>query len=109
MTVVQALDQFCSCGVFPAYFKGETVRSGAARVLSMVNAHQLLISSHGFPAGLHPPGLDLSSPELGSERESAESCAECGAVLHCAPSAALAASTHQCWFVNLEHLLSDRL
>lgn len=77
-------------------------------MLSVVNAHLLLIFSPGFPSGLHPLGLDLT-PELGSNHESAVSWAECGAVLHCAPSAALAASTHQCWFAKVERLLSDKL
>ena len=60
MTLVQALDGSCSCGVSAAYFKGELGRSRAVQGPPVVNAHSLLIFSPVFPVALRPPGLDPS-------------------------------------------------
>lgn len=60
MTLVQALDGSCSCGISAAYFKGELGRSGAVQGSPVINACSLLILSPVFPLAFCPPGLDPS-------------------------------------------------
>lgn len=60
MTLVQALDESCSCGVSAAYFKGELGRSRAVQGPLVINAHLLLIFSPVFPVALSPLGSDPS-------------------------------------------------
>lgn len=67
MTLVQALDESCSCGVSAAYFKGERGRTRAAQGPPVTNARSLLIFSPMFPVALHPPGLHASQFELGAD------------------------------------------